>query len=294
MMRLGRKAMQHIIHSVRSFVFLFMVRAEAYELAFYHHIPDARTVCFQYGFAAPLLGQVGPLAFKEVGYASLQSSANTSVYIDVFEGGVGGCNFSTTSLIGGPEKAVMLASSSNTFGASAPQGTPELVANRVLDSQGQVVDISGERIALRFWNGGVGLDDCVGEMQIGDGQHQIVGKLPPGTGKQVSIACSDLGQGRTSLAFRCSGQVFEHVTDEQGLAPVFCSGSTQQVSLVGRSNGTGAYAPSVALVSGVECSCEARCTCAAAATHRAGATVALWCLTLMLCLVFAGSRPSVL
>lgn len=290
-----------VIHPTLLSLFFATTQAAAYELAFYHHIPDARTVCFQYGFTAPLSGRVGPLAFKEVGYARLQQSdtANTSnLYVDVFEAGSGVCNVSSNvsiqnaSLIGGPEKALMLKSSSNTFGLSAPQGTPELVANRVLDSEGQVVDVSGEQIALRFWNGGVGLDGCIGEMQVGEGPRQVVGILPPGSGKQVAIACGDIGSGRTSLTFRCKEGVYEYVTDELGLAPTFCKGSTQQVSLVGRFNATGAFAPTVALVSGVECSCSARCACAAAATHRAGAAIAIWAaLPMLLCLAFV-ENPS--
>lgn len=240
----------------------------AYDLAFYHHYPDNVSICFHYGLNS-LQFSVGPLSFKDVGYAQISSenAGGTSfVYVDASVAGEN-CSTSSSSLLGA-QRAPLQETGSNIFGLTAAPGNLQnfvLVAYR----GGSAAPVSADHSILRFSN--EGFSECLAEIVVTGKSRSIVGRLSPGAGMQVSLACDAAEQAPTALSFNCGGEVVTHEIANDGLGAVMCPGSTLQVSLVGRLELNGTFGPSVQLVSGSPCSCAERClpSCAVASSDRA-------------------------
>mmetsp|Transcript_36632 Transcript_36632/g.85935 ORF Transcript_36632/g.85935 Transcript_36632/m.85935 type:complete len:278 (+) Transcript_36632:73-906(+) len=240
----------------------------AYDLAFYHHYPDNVSICFHYGLSS-LQSSVGPLSFKDVGYAQISSEnagGASFVYVDASVAGEN-CSTSSSSLLGA-QRAPLQETGSNIFGLTAAPGNLQnfvLVAYR----GGSAAPVSADQGVLRFSN--EGFSECLAEIVVSGKKRSIVGRLSPGAGMQVSLSCDAAEQAPTALSFNCGGEVVMHEIANDGLGAVMCPGSTLQVSLVGRLELNGTFGPSVQLVSGSPCSCAERCrpSCAVASSERA-------------------------
>jgi len=229
----------------------------AYDLAFYHHYPDNVSICFHYGLSS-LQSSVGPLSFKDVGYAQISSEnagGASFVYVDASVAGEN-CSTSSSSLLGA-QRAPLQETGSNIFGLTAAPGNLQnfvLVAYR----GGSAAPVSADQGVLRFSN--EGFSECLAEIVVSGKKRSI-----------VSLSCDAAEQAPTALSFNCGGEVVMHEIANDGLGAVMCPGSTLQVSLVGRLELNGTFGPSVQLVSGSPCSCAERCrpSCAVASSERA-------------------------
>mmetsp|Transcript_34944 Transcript_34944/g.80476 ORF Transcript_34944/g.80476 Transcript_34944/m.80476 type:complete len:285 (-) Transcript_34944:275-1129(-) len=242
----------------------------AYDLVFYHHYPANVSICFHYGLSSELAFSVGPLSFKETGYASIpeESGSSTSfVYVDASLSSEDCSGWS--SLVGGTQRAPLLESASNIFGVTANPADMMAAVLVAYRAEGSSPTVTVDEAILRFSNEAYGFSRCLGEIVSG-ASRSMVGQLQPGSGKQVVFSCNSAEPGPVSLTFNCDGQVFTFDTDVVGLGSVVCPLSTLQVSLVGRAGVNDTFAPVVKLVSGSQCSCAKRCqpSCAVASSCK--------------------------
>lgn len=250
-----------------------------YELAFYHHFPDASTICFRYGSAiGSWTSSAGPLLFRSSTYSDFKlepaeaaEHAEALLYVDVFRAASGtecgeeGWISSSPSLINGARRSPLASSSSNTFGyafkASGSSVTPGLDTSRAADAAGKPQEVEASKFNLIFWNSASGLDGCVAEIRFSNKTRWVVGPISIGMGKEVTVGCSEFDWSIASFVFECSGRTYAYASRTDGQGALFCTGASQQVSLVGMSGSDDSLAPSVVVLSGTrQCPCYKSCT----------------------------------
>jgi len=233
-----------------------LLTSAEYQLAFYHHYPDDSLICFKYGGGILTLdSEIGPLKYQDVKFTKFTSEVSGQLYVGIINASNASTCGSGESIDGGTKKLSLLTSFSNTVGwGVGTTGQGKMEANRARDGDGWET-IAQKHVNVILQNGAIGFSSCTVSLSV-DGVSAVeFSGVRMGDGKEVTLGCVELPSSPVTAAWTCDGSSY---MKELNLESASCSGSTLQISLIGK-KADSFFPPVVVLHSGTD-SCPETCS----------------------------------